>query len=93
MKQQTLAMAADNNAQYEQFRRPTRRDTFLATMEQIVPWSALCAVIEPHYTKAGNGQPPVGLERMLREDRNFASSEEFVGARLGQEACLARSAL
>jgi len=66
MKQQTLAMAADDNAQYEQYRRPTKRDTFLATMEQIVPWAALCEVIEPHYPKAGNGRPPVGLERMLR---------------------------
>jgi IS5 family transposase len=66
MKQQTLAMAADDNAQYEQYRRPTKRDTFLATMEQIVPWAALCEVIEPHYPKAGSGRPPVGLERMLR---------------------------
>ena len=32
----------------------------------IVPWAALCAVIEPHYPKAGNGRPPIGLERMLR---------------------------
>jgi transposase, IS5 family len=66
MKQQNLAMAADDNAQYEQYRRPTKRDTFLATMEQIVPWAALCEVIEPHYPKAGSGRPPVGLERMLR---------------------------
>ena len=66
MKQQTLAMAADQNVQYEQYRRPTRRDAFLATMEQIVPWSQLCEVIEPHYPKVGNGRPPVGLERMLR---------------------------
>ena len=35
-------------------------------MEAIVPWAALCAVIEPHYPKAGNGRPPIGLERMLR---------------------------
>lgn len=35
-------------------------------MEQIVPWQELCAVIEPRYPKAGNGRPPVGLERMLR---------------------------
>jgi IS5 family transposase len=27
---------------------------------------ALCAVIEPHYPKPGNGRGPVGLERMLR---------------------------
>ena len=66
MKPQTRAMAADVNAQYERYRRPTKRDTFLATMERIVPWAALCEVIEPHYPKAGNGRPPVGLERMLR---------------------------
>jgi IS5 family transposase len=66
MKQQPLAMAADDNAQYELYRGPTRRDTFLATMEQIVPWATLCEVIEPHDPKAGNGRPPVGLERMLR---------------------------
>lgn len=66
MKQQTLAVAADHNAAFEQYRRPTRRDAFLATMEQIVPWAELCGVIEPHYPKAGNGRPPVDLERMLR---------------------------
>lgn len=66
MKQQTLAMADDQNAQYEQYRRPTKRDVFLKTMEQLVPWVDLCSVIEPHYPKAGNGRPPVGLERMLR---------------------------
>ncbi len=66
MKQQTLAMAADHSESFERYRRPTRRDEFLATMGRIVPWAALCEVIEPHYPKAGNGRPPVGLERMLR---------------------------
>src|SRR5664279_5624821 len=64
MKQQTLAMAADQT--FENYRKPTRRDEFLKTMEAIVAWAALCEVIEPHYPKAGNGRPPVGLERMLR---------------------------
>jgi IS5 family transposase len=41
-------MAAGQNAQYEQYRKPTRWDMFLATMERIVPWDALCSVIEPH---------------------------------------------
>lgn len=59
-------MAADQHESFERFRRPTRRDTFLAAMERLVPWQELCAVIEPHYPKAGNGRPPVGLERMLR---------------------------
>ena len=66
MKQKTLAMAADQGGGFEQYRRATRRDVFLATMNEIVPWQALCEVIEPHYPKAGNGRPPVGLERMLR---------------------------
>ena len=66
MKQQTLAMAADQGDGFEQYRRPTKRDTFLATMDEVVPWQELCSVIEPHYPKAGNGRPPVGLQRMLR---------------------------
>ncbi len=64
MKQQTLAMAADQS--FEAYRKPTRRDEFLKTMQAIVPWAALCQVIEPFYPKAGNGRPPIGLERMLR---------------------------
>lgn len=35
-------------------------------MEQVVPWDAMCSVVEPHYPKPGNGRPPVGLQRMLR---------------------------
>lgn len=49
MKQQTLAMAADQGDGFEQYRRPTKRDTFLATMDEIVPWRELCSLIEPHY--------------------------------------------
>ncbi len=31
-----------------------------------MPWQEMCAVIDPHYPKPGNGRPPVRLERMLR---------------------------
>jgi len=62
MRQQTLAVAAG----FERFGRQTRRAEFLAQMNQVVPWADLVALIEPHYPKAGNGRPPVGLERMLR---------------------------
>lgn len=64
MKQQTLAMAADKN--FEQFRRLTRRDMFLKTMDKIVPWQELCCVVEPYYPKGEGGRPPIGLERMMR---------------------------
>jgi IS5 family transposase len=64
MKQQTVAMEQDRG--FEQYRKPTRRDQFLETMNRIVPWATFCAVIEPHSPKPGNGRPPIGLERMLR---------------------------
>ncbi len=66
MKQMTLAAAADTCAGFERYRKPTRRDAFLAEMQAIVPWDRLIALIEPHYPKAGNGRRPIGLERMLR---------------------------
>ncbi|MEX3791567.1 IS5 family transposase, partial [Paraburkholderia sp. BR14374] len=66
MKRQTLAMAADEGAGLERHRKRTRRDEFLDTMNAITPWAELCAVVEPHYPKRGNGRPPIGLERMLR---------------------------
>jgi IS5 family transposase len=61
MKQLTLAATG-----FERYRKTTRRATFLAEMERVVPWPALCGLIEPFYPKAGNGRPPVGVERMLR---------------------------
>jgi IS5 family transposase len=61
-QQQTFAMAAG----FEKHAKPTRRAEFLQQMEMVVPWGELCAEIEPFYPKAGNGRPPVGLERMLR---------------------------
>ena len=66
MKQHTFAMAADQGSGFEQYRRPTKRDVFLQTMNQIVPWEQLCEVIRPHYPKGEGGRPPKGLERMLR---------------------------
>src|ERR1700751_384441 len=62
MKQRTLAMTNG----FERYGKKTRRGDFLEEMEQVGPWAKLCALIEPHYPKAGNGRPPVGVERMLR---------------------------
>lgn len=46
--------------------KQTRREVFLAEMEQVVPWSRLEGLIEPHYPKRGNGRQPIGLPVMLR---------------------------
>ena len=48
--------------------KTTRRERFLAEMEQVVPWARLYALIEPRYPKgsAAGGRPPLPLERMFR---------------------------
>src|SRR5918999_3228813 len=62
MRQQTFA--ADD---FEMYRKPTRRERFLAEMERVVPWRELCQLIDPIYPQpAGAGRPPVGVERMLK---------------------------
>ncbi|MHB8423882.1 MAG: IS5 family transposase [Gammaproteobacteria bacterium] len=64
MREQQATFA---QAGFEQYRKTTRREQFLAEMERVVPWKELCAVIETYYPKVdGAGRPPVGLERMLR---------------------------
>lgn len=48
-------------------RKRTRREIFLAEMEQVVPWKALLALLEPHYPKMGRpGRQPYPLATMLR---------------------------
>ena len=67
-KQMSLSMQHD--AGFERHRKPTRRDVFLAEMDQVVPWAELCGVIAPYYPKdpepGEGGRRSVGLERMLR---------------------------
>jgi len=55
-----------SQAEFQRKKRRTRREVFLAEMEQIMPWEELFAVVEPHYPKGKRGRPPVGLKRMLR---------------------------
>ena len=56
-------------AEYDGFRKQrkvTRRETFLAEMDRVVPWQRLEALIEPHYPSGGNGRKPYALNTMLR---------------------------
>jgi len=62
MKQQTFA----SQSSFEKYGRKSRRELFLDEMEQVVPWTELQALVEPHYPKSGNGRRPVGLSIMLR---------------------------
>ncbi len=49
MKQQSLA----SQAAFEKYGRKSRRELFLDEMEKVVPWSALEALVRPHYAKGG----------------------------------------
>jgi transposase, IS5 family len=55
-----------SQAEYAGKKKQTRRDKFLAEMEQVVPWARLVKRLEPHYPKGERGRKPIGLERMLR---------------------------
>jgi transposase, IS5 family len=61
LKQTTFASVA-----YDRKGKVTRRERFLSEMEQVIPWSRMLLLIEPHYPKAGNGTQPMPMERMLR---------------------------
>ena len=62
MRQLTLA----SQSCFERYTKKTRREKFLEEMNGVMPWAELEALIAPHYPKAGNGRPPVGLSVMLR---------------------------
>ena len=47
-------------------RRKTRKEFFLARMNELIPWLQLEAQIEPFYPKPGNGRRPYPLATMLR---------------------------
>ncbi len=55
-----------SQAEYAGKKKQTRRDKFLAEMEQVVPWARLVARLQPLYPKGERGRPPIGVERMLR---------------------------
>jgi len=62
MKQKTFASQA-----FEQKKKQTRRERFLAEMEAVVPWAVLLEAIEPYYPKSGRrGRQPMPLATMLR---------------------------
>jgi transposase, IS5 family len=61
-----MSQMSFSDAEYGGKRKQTRREVFLAEMEQEVPWDALLALIEPVYPKAGKGRHPYAIKTMLR---------------------------
>ncbi len=47
--------------EHQSKKKRTKREVLLAQMDEVVPWALLLALIEPHYSKAGDGRRPYAL--------------------------------
>ena len=54
-----------SDIEYAGKKRQTRKERFLHEMESLIPWKSWVSLIRPYYPTAGNGRPPIGLEKML----------------------------
>lgn len=54
------------DGEYASKHERTRRETFLAEMEQVIPWTILLNLTEQFYPKAGNGRRRDPLKVMLK---------------------------
>ena len=61
-----MEQATFSELEHDSKKRRTRRELFLARMEELIPWERLEARIEPFYPKAGRGRRPYPLGTMLR---------------------------
>ena len=61
-----MSQMSFGDAEYAGKRKRTRREVFLAEMEQVVPWKSLLNLVEPFYPVAGRGRHPYPLETILR---------------------------
>ncbi len=61
-----MSQMSFSDFEYAGKHKQTRRERFLAEMDQVVPWSGLLGLIEPYYPKASSGRKPYPLETMLR---------------------------
>ena len=60
-KQQSLT-----DMEYANRKRKTKRDEFLETMDELIPWDEWCAVVAPYYPDGKREWPTRGIESMLR---------------------------
>lgn len=52
---------------FDKYRKTTRKEIFLARMNEIIPWAELAKLIEPFYPKPeGAGRRPISLEKKLK---------------------------
>jgi IS5 family transposase len=55
-----------SDIEYGLRKRMTKREEFLKTMDDFIPWDEWVAYVEPYYPNGRRGRPPLGIEKMLR---------------------------
>ena len=61
MKQQTFS-----DIEYSNRKRKTKKEEFLNSMDEIIPWEHWIDLIREYYPPGKRGRPPIGIETMLR---------------------------
>lgn len=61
MNQQTLS-----DIEYSNRKRKTKREAFLESMNELIPWTHWVEMIRPYYPAGKRGRPPKDIEIMLR---------------------------
>ena len=61
MKQQTFS-----DIEYSNRKKKTKREEFLSSMDQMIPWQQWVDMIRPYYPSGQRGRPPKTIETMLR---------------------------
>jgi|LSQX01.2.fsa_nt_gb hypothetical protein len=55
-----------SSSRLRKYKKPAKREKFLAEIKRFVPWKELYALICIFYPKTGRSRSPLGLERMIR---------------------------
>ena len=61
-----MSQSSFSDVEYSLRKRKTKREEFLRTMDEIIPWDEWVAYVVPHYPSGKRGRPPLGIEKMLR---------------------------
>lgn len=63
---QIMGQQTFSDIEYSNRKKKTKREAFLNSMEQIIPWQYWVDFIVPYYPSGKRGRPPKDIETMLR---------------------------
>lgn len=61
-----MKQATFTDMEYSNRKRKTKREEFLETMNEIIPWEEWVEFVRPYYPSGKRGRPVKGIETMLR---------------------------